>query len=69
MIINCTGFIDVNLIEYFSVSSNVSLDPGLVCVENFNIMDKFLRGRDRGGIYCNIPLVPHRKWAMCMISL
>ena len=49
MIINCTGFIDVNLIECFSVSSNVSLDPGLVCVENFNIKDIF-EGRDRGGI-------------------
>ena len=43
MIINCTGFIDVNLIECFSVSSNVCLDPGLVCVENFNIVD-ILRG-------------------------
>ena len=49
MIINCIGFIDVNLIECFSVSSNVCLDPGWICVENFNMMDNF-EGRDRGGI-------------------
>ena len=41
MIINCTCFIDVNLIECFSVSSNVSLDPGLVFDEKFNIIDLF----------------------------
>ena len=35
----------MNLIECFSVSSNVSLDPRLVCDENFNIIDIF-EGRD-----------------------
>ena len=47
MIINCTGFIDVYLIECFSVSSNVCLDPRWSCDENFNIMDIFFEGRDR----------------------
>ena len=49
MIKNCTGFIDVNLIECFSVSLNVSLDLGLVCDENFKNHGYF-EGRDRGGI-------------------
>ena len=49
MILKCTGFMDVNLIECFSVSSNVSLDPGLVCDENFKNYGYF-EGRDRGGI-------------------
>ena len=50
MILKCTGFMDVNLIECFSVSSNVSLDPGLVCDEKFKNHGYILRGRDRGGI-------------------
>ena len=49
MIINCTGFMDVNMNRMFSVSSNVSLDPGLVCDENFKNHGYF-EGRDRGGI-------------------
>ena len=44
MIINCTGFIYVNFIECFSVSSNVSLDLGLVCDKNFNNIMDFFRG-------------------------
>ena len=40
---------DVNMNRMFSVSSNVSLDPGLVCDENFKNHGYF-EGRDRGGI-------------------
>ena len=50
MIINCTGFMDVNMNRMFLVSSNVSLDPGLVCDEKFKNHGYILRGRDRGGI-------------------
>ena len=49
MIIKCIGFIYVNLIECFLVSSNVSLDLGLVCDEKLNIMDIL-----RGVTYCCI---------------
>ena len=45
MIMNCTGFMDVNMNRMFSVSSNVSLDPGLVCDENFKNHGYF-EGRD-----------------------
>ena len=46
MIINCTGFMDVNMNRMFSVSSNVSLDPGLVYGEDFKNHGYF-EGRDR----------------------
>ena len=45
MILKCTGFMDVNMNRMFSVSSNVSLDPGLVCDENFK-NHGYLEGRD-----------------------
>ena len=38
---------DVNMNRMFSVSSNVSLDPGLVCDENFKNHGYF-EGRDSG---------------------
>ena len=38
---------DVNMNKMFSVSSNVSLDPGLVCDENFKNHGYF-EGRDMG---------------------
>ena len=45
MIINCTGFMDVNMNRMFSVSSNVSLDTGLACDDDFKNHGYF-EGRD-----------------------